>query len=229
MIFSQLIDVYIYKRPRRGLFISNVFSAVLARSVTLIANLGRFIYLYTKGSRRLMWIARLYRLHTGQKIHSKSVTRKATFLFLLLALLYIVGLFRPPFIDLPCRATTRRIGGTTDKSAPSILVPAASPAFNQNAFLGRNARVPFLFGCAEKSPRITLGNPQWNNNLKLAGVRALPALLFWPLFIGTQYIVSRAKELRHNYVVYSLRTAQTSLNDITRLQDTSFLNLRADY
>jgi hypothetical protein len=31
---------------------------------------------------------------------------------------------------------------------------------------GRNTRsVPFLFGSAEKSPR-TLGNPQWNNNLK---------------------------------------------------------------
>jgi hypothetical protein len=64
---------------------------------------------------------------------------------------------------------------------------------------GRNTRVPFLFGSAEKYPR-TLGNPQWNNNLKLAGVRARPALFFWPLFIGT-YIVSRAKELRHNYVV----------------------------
>jgi hypothetical protein len=101
MIFFQLIDVYTVYKRRRGLFISNVFSAVLARLVTLIANLGRFIYLYTKGSRRLMWIARLYRLHS-QKIHSKSVTRKATICCCCCCWpSSIVGLFRPPFIDLP--------------------------------------------------------------------------------------------------------------------------------
>lgn len=100
---------------------------------------------------------------------------------------------------LPRDRTTRRIGGTTRTRAHHRSLFLQQVPRSIRMLFGRNTRVPFLFGCAEKSPR-TLGNPQWNNNLKLAGVRAHPALFFLAVIYRNVYI-SRAKELRHNYVV----------------------------